>query len=184
MLAEADFNSSDTVEPASPTIDRGLDFSNSPSHTDQSTKTNPSHRNNNVISDPSGKKLQIHSAGKLRNSDKHGLARLDSNSSVGSNSSKRRSGESLELIDDYYSQDSSGNTQVDRKLRSDSSSGSEHMQQQVVLMTNSDMLTGVTTYQAVQASWMINSCKHYILISINDVLYSVSNQYVHSIIIL
>lgn len=147
MLAETEF-SPDAIEPSSPTIDRGLDFSNSPIHrdTDQTTKTNSSHRNNNVISDSASKKLQIHRAGKSRSSDR------DSNSSTGSNSSKRKSEEGFELVDDYYSKDNTINTQSERKVRSDSSSAGDVLQQQVVLPTDSDMLTGVTTYQAVQVS--------------------------------
>ena len=154
MLAEVDYTA-ETIEPSSPTMDRGLDFSNSPLHTNNSTKTNnlASHRNNNVISDPSSKKLQIHSAGKPRSSDKQGVSRLDSTSSFGSNSSRGKSGESFELVDDYYSRDSTGSTEGLRKLRSESGSASELLQQQIVLTTDSDILTGVTTYEAVQVSF-------------------------------
>ena len=154
MLAEVDYTA-ETIEPSSPTMDRGLDFSNSPLHTNNSTKTNnlASHRNNNVISDPSSKKLQIHSAGKPRSSDKQGVSRLDSTSSFGSNSSRGKSGESFELVDDYYSRDSTSSTEGLRKLRSESGSASELLQQQIVLTTDSDILTGVTTYEAVQVSF-------------------------------
>lgn len=146
MLAGSDYL--DTIEPSSPTMDRGIDFFQTQDQNESTMKLNSSPLNNSVAENSVSKTLQIHSMGKTRKNHCQEMQNVDSKFKSRSCDS-RKTGDSLDYVDDYYSKD---NAQTEGKLGSEKGSGSDLTNQQVVLTTDSDMLTGVTAYQAVQVS--------------------------------
>ncbi|XP_052800173.1 late secretory pathway protein AVL9 homolog isoform X2 [Mya arenaria] len=138
------------VEPSSPTMDRGLDrpnFTLKDNHSKESlTSLNHSSltNNNSKVANTNNSDLKIHKAVKRRNSSEPSV----SNSELG---------ETLDYVDDYYTSDAKqrADTQFD-KIGTEHANASDINEsysgdhQRIVLAEDSNLLTGVTSYEAVQ----------------------------------
>ncbi|WAQ94104.1 AVL9-like protein, partial [Mya arenaria] len=138
------------VEPSSPTMDRGLDWPNftlKDNHSKESlTSLNHSSltNNNSKVANTNNSDLKIHKAVKRRNSSEPSV----SNSELG---------ETLDYVDDYYTSDAKqrADTQFD-KIGTEHANASDINEsysgdhQRIVLAEDSNLLTGVTSYEAVQ----------------------------------